>query len=139
MLNLNANLVRLGHYPNHVYTYLLTDRLGIATMSEVPIWQFDTKHFEIQAEKHLSDQMWREMIFSQYNRPSVLMWSTQNESKDVELRKEYNARVAQDLHDHYDDGRLTTQSAAADQPGANDASMEPLDVAGWTMYLREKG
>ncbi|AJS60009.1 hypothetical protein UB51_17755 [Paenibacillus sp. IHBB 10380] len=122
-----------------MYTYLLTDRLGIATMSEVPIWQFDTKHFEIQAEKHLSDQMWREMIFSQYNRPSVLMWSTQNESKDVELRKEYNARVAQDLHDHYDDGRLTTQSAAADQPGANDASMEPLDVAGWTMYLREKG
>lgn len=132
---LNANLVRPGHYPNHVYTYLLTDRLGLATMSEVPMWQFDTVHFEIQAVKRLSDQMWREMIFSEYNRPSVLMWSTQNESKEVGLRTAYNARVAQDLRDHYDDGRLTTQSAAADQPGAHDASMEPLDVAGWTMYF----
>ncbi|MFC5649909.1 hypothetical protein ACFPYJ_12410 [Paenibacillus solisilvae] len=30
---------------------------------------------------------------------------------------------------------MTTQSAAADQPGAHDPSMEPLDVASWTMYF----
>lgn len=39
------------------------------------------------------------------------------------------------MRECYDDGRLITQSAAADQPGAHDPSMEPLDVAGWTMYF----
>ena len=39
------------------------------------------------------------------------------------------------MHDNYYDGRLVTQSAAADRPGASDASQEPTDVAGWTMYF----
>ena len=51
------------------------------------------------------------------------------------LRKAYNERLVQDVRTNYDDGRLITQSAAADQPGAHDASMEPLDVAAWTMYF----
>lgn len=132
---LHVNLVRTGHYPNHPYTYLLTDRLGLAAMCEIPLWQFDTVHYEVQAKKGLADQMWREMIFAQYNRPSVLLWSTQNESREVLLRKAYNERLVKDLRTNYDDGRLTTQSAAADRPGADDPSMEPLDVAAWTMYF----
>lgn len=132
---LNANMVRTGHYPNHVYTYLATDRLGLAAMSEIPLWQFETIHYEAQQTRRLADQMWREMVFSQYNRPSVIMWSTQNESKDVMLRKAYNERLVRDIRTFYDDGRLVTQSAAADQPGPWDESMEPLDVAAWTMYF----
>lgn len=131
----NANMVRTGHYPNHVNTYLMLDRLGLAAMSEIPLWQFETTHYKAQEERHLSDQMWREMVFSQYNRPSVLLWSTQNESKDVTLRLAYNKRLVEDLRTRYNDGRLITQSAAADQPGPEDKSMEPLDVAGWTMYF----
>jgi len=131
----NVNMVRTGHYPNHIYTYLLLDRLGLAAMSEIPLWQFETAQYKAQEKRKFSDQMWREMVFSQYNRPSVLFWSTQNESKDVNLRLAYNRRVVNDLRDHYNDGRLITQSAAADQPGFNDPSMEPLDVAGWTMYF----
>ena len=104
-------------------------------MSEIPLWQFETAHYEAQEKKRLADQMFREMVFSQYNRPSVVLWSTQNESKDVMLRLQYNRRIADDLRSRYDDGRLLTQSAAADQPGADDPSMEPLDVAGWTMYF----
>jgi beta-glucuronidase len=133
--SMHVNFVRTAHYPNHVYTAVLTDRLGLATVSEIPLWQFTREHFEVQEEKRLSDQMWREMIFSQYNRPSVLMWSTQNESIEVELRTKYNKRLVKDLKENYPDGRLTTQSAAADQPGPHDASMEPLDMAGWTMYF----
>ncbi|WP_438348047.1 glycoside hydrolase family 2 TIM barrel-domain containing protein [Paenibacillus sp. FA6] len=132
---MHVNFVRTAHYPNHVYTAVLTDRLGLATVSEIPLWQFTREHFEIQEEKRLSDQMWREMIFSQFNRPSVIMWSTQNESVEVELRTKYNKRLVKDLKENYADGRLTTQSAAADQPGPHDPSMEPLDLAGWTMYF----
>ncbi|NIK69303.1 glycoside hydrolase family 2 TIM barrel-domain containing protein [Paenibacillus sp. BK720] len=132
---LNVNMVRTGHYPNHVYTYLLLDRMGFMAMSEIPLWQFETEHYEAQGEKRLADQMWREMVFSQYNRPSVLMWSTQNESKDVWLRLAYNERLVRDLRENYNDGRLLTQSSAADQPGPHDPSMAPLDVAAWTMYF----
>ncbi|XEC94237.1 glycoside hydrolase family 2 protein [Paenibacillus tarimensis] len=132
---LHANFVRTGHYPNHIYTYLLLDRMGLLAASEIPLWQFETGHYEAQEIKRLADQMWREMILSQYNRPSVIMWSTQNESKDVELRLAFNRRMVRDLRERYDDGRLVTQSAAADQPGEHDPSMEPLDVAGWTMYF----
>ncbi|EFM10094.1 glycoside hydrolase family 2 sugar binding [Paenibacillus curdlanolyticus YK9] len=132
---INANMVRTGHYPNHVHTYLLLDRFGFAAMSEIPLWQFEKEHYVAQEQRQFADQMWREMVFSQYNRPSVLMWSTQNESKEVALRLEYNRRLVQDLRTKYNDGRLITQSAAADQPGPEDASMEPLDVAGWTMYF----
>ncbi|RAP73818.1 glycoside hydrolase family 2 protein [Paenibacillus montanisoli] len=132
---MHVNYVRTAHYPNHVYTGMLLDRLGLVTASEIPLWQFTRSHFEVQEEKRLSDQMWREMVFSQYNRPSVIMWSTQNESIEVELRTVYNKRLVHDLKTRYPDGRLTTQSAAADQPGAHDPSMEPLDVASWTMYF----
>ncbi|MDK8182181.1 glycoside hydrolase family 2 TIM barrel-domain containing protein [Paenibacillus sp. UMB4589-SE434] len=132
---LHANMVRTAHYPNHIYTYLLTDRLGLAAMSEIPLWQFETIHYEAQEQKRLADQMWREMIYSQFNRPSVLLWSTQNESKEVKLRKIYNERLVHDVRSNYADDRLITQSAAADQPGAHDESMEPLDVAAWTMYF----
>ncbi|MBB3108920.1 beta-glucuronidase [Paenibacillus phyllosphaerae] len=135
MKALNANMVRTGHYPNHIYTYLLLDRLGMLAMSEIPLWQFETAHYEAQERKGLADQMWREMVFSQYNRPSVILWSTQNESKDVVLRLAYNRRLVRDLRERYNDGRLITQSSAADQPGPADPSMEPLDVAAWTMYF----
>ncbi|MFP7299927.1 glycoside hydrolase family 2 TIM barrel-domain containing protein [Neobacillus niacini] len=133
--NLHVNMVRTAHYPNHIYTFILLDRLGLTAMSEIPLWQFETKHYEIQEKRKISYQMWREMIFSNYNRPSIMMWSTQNESKDVKLRKKYNETLVNEVRNNYNDHRLITQSAAADQPGFEDESIEPLDVAGWTMYF----
>lgn len=132
---LSVNMVRTGHYPNHIYTFIMLDRLGLTAMSEIPLWQFETHHYQIQEERKISYQMWREMVFSNYNRPSIIMWSTQNESKDVKLRKKYNENLVNEVRSLYNDQRLITQSAAADQPGYDDESMEPLDVAGWTMYF----
>lgn len=132
---LKANMVRTAHYPNHVCTYIALDRLGLAAMSEIPLWQFEDENFIAQEKRLTHLQMWREMIFSQYNRPSVFMWSTQNESNAVELRKSYNEMLVNDIRNNYNDGRLITQSAAADRPGYFDPSMEPLDVVAWTMYF----
>ncbi|RLQ94027.1 glycoside hydrolase family 2 TIM barrel-domain containing protein [Falsibacillus albus] len=133
--DLSVNMVRTAHYPNHIYTFIMLDRLGLTAMSEIPLWQFETHHYEVQENRGISYQMWREMVFSHFNRPSIIMWSTQNESKDVKLRKKYNEKLVNEVRTAYNDGRLITQSAAADQPGFDDESMEPLDVAGWTMYF----
>jgi beta-galactosidase len=132
---MNLNFTRTGHYPNHPLTYRVLDRLGIASMMEVPLWQHENEHFKAQINRRLDQQMWREMIFTQRNRPSVFLWSTQNECNGNDYRLAYNRLLVNDLRKCFDDGRLTTQSAAADRPGYSDPSMDPLDVLGYTLYF----
>jgi beta-glucuronidase len=134
--SLNAAYLRTAHYPNHLYTYLLADRLGLAIMEEIPVWQWDTQAvWDLQNARNLHQQMFREMVFKDYNRPSVVMWSTSNECHlDGGGRLTYHNNLKSDYRTNYDDGRLLTQSAAADKPGYSDATQEPLDVAGWTIY-----
>lgn len=132
---MNANHLRTAHYPNHIVTYLLTDRMGLSTTVEIPVWQFDRKHHLANNSRLIADQMWREMIFSNYNRPSILLWSACNENREVTKRQAYINRVRNDLRNNYDDGRLVTQSAAADAPGSFDESQDSVDVAGWTCYF----
>jgi beta-galactosidase len=135
--SMNVNLLRTAHYPNHPYTYLIADRLGLAIMEEIPVWWFDqeTPWLIQNTLRHIHQQMWREMIFRDYNRPSILLWSTCNECLDVPNRTSYIETVKNDLRTNYDDRRLVTQSAAADRPGPNDPSQQACDVAGWTMYF----
>jgi len=132
---MHLNFTRTAHYPNHPLTYRVLDRLGLASMMEVPLWQHENEHFKAQMKRRIDLQMWREMIFVQRNRPSVFLWSTQNECNGNDYRLAYNRLLVSDLKKHFDDGRLTTQSAAADRPGISDPSMAPLDVLGYTMYF----
>lgn len=134
---LKALMLRTAHYPNHLYTYQIADRLGIAVVEEIPVWWFDTSlAWVIQnSSRHIHEQMFREMVFKDYNRPSVLLWSTTNECLDVDNRKSFITKVNQDLNFNYKDGRLITQSAAADRPGPQDPSQAACDVGGWTMYF----
>jgi len=129
-----ATLLRTAHYPNHPLTYLVADRVGLAVVEEIPTWWFDTYHFADQLHRGIGEQMWREMVFRDYNRPSVLFWSATNEAISVEHRAEFLRRVVHDLR-RYDDGRLVTQAAAADRPGPHDPTQSLVDVAGWTTYF----
>jgi len=133
----NALMLRTAHYPNHPYTYLLTDRLGIVVVEEIPVWWFDaTMAWVIQNSiRHIHEQMFKEMVFRDYNRPSIILWSLANECLDVDNRKAFINKVRLEYKSLYYDGRLITQSAAADRPGANDPSQQVCDVAGWTMYF----
>ncbi|MBC8044822.1 MAG: T9SS type A sorting domain-containing protein [Rhizobacter sp.] len=133
----NVNLVRTAHYPNHLYTYLIADRLGLGVIEEIPVWWFnEAASWQVQNNsRKIHYQMWREMIFKDYNRPSILFWSTCNECTEVSNRTMFIQTARADLRDNYDDGRLVTQSATAGSPGAADASQAVCDVAGWTMYF----
>lgn len=135
LYDLGLNFSRTAHYPNHPMTYRILDRLGIATQLEVPLWQHEDVHFKAQRKRKIDLQMWREMIFAQRNRPGVLLWSTQNECNGNTYRPGYNRMLVNDWKKNYYDGRLSTQSSAADRPGYSDPSMTPLDVVGFTMYF----
>ncbi len=135
--SLNANFVRTAHYPNNPYTYLVADRLGLLIMEEIPVWWFDDPApWALQNNvRHIHQQMFREMVLRDYNRPSIGLWSTCNECLDVAGRTTFIRTVRQELNTLYPDGRLVAESAAADRPGANDASQHECDVAAWTMYF----
>ncbi|HEX2866377.1 MAG TPA: glycoside hydrolase family 2 TIM barrel-domain containing protein [Ignavibacteriales bacterium] len=135
--SINANMLRTAHYPNNLYTYLISDRLGISIIEEIPVWWFDTPTdwYNQNNLRHIHEQMFREMVFKDFNRPSIILWSTSNECKDVNGRILFEARIKQEKNSLYPDGRLITESAAADRPGPNDPSQGQCDVAGWTMYF----
>ncbi|MDZ7301879.1 MAG: T9SS type A sorting domain-containing protein [candidate division KSB1 bacterium] len=135
--NLNANWLRTAHYPNHPFTYIAADRLGFVVMEEIPVWQFDLPSaWAIQnIVRHIHEQMFKEMVFRDYNRPSIVHWSTSNECLDVTNRQTFIQRVNQELDSLYPDGRMVGQSAAADRPGPDDPSQAVCDYAGWTMYF----
>ncbi len=134
---LNANMIRTAHYPNAPFTYTLADRMGFAIMEEIPVWWFDDPAaWAIQNNtRHIHQQMFREMVFRDYNRPSIIFWSTCNECLDVPDRAAYIQTIQSDIKNNYNDGRLITQSAAANRPGPQDVSQDNCDVAGWTMYF----
>ncbi|OGU25418.1 MAG: hypothetical protein A2X66_05470 [Ignavibacteria bacterium GWA2_54_16] len=134
---LNVALLRTAHYPNNPHTYLLCDRLGLAVMEEIPVWWFDTEDAWMlqNIARNIHTQMFREMVFKDFNRPSVFVWSTCNECLVVPGRETFIRNVNNELKNQYPDGRFVSQSAAADRPGANDASQTACDVAGWTMYF----
>ncbi len=137
VVDLNATFLRTAHYPNHPFTYLLADRLGIATLEEIPVWWFDEADAWANQDqhRHIHEQMWREMVFRDRNRPSILFWSTCNECLDQTNRGAFIQRLNTELDTQYPDGRFVTQSAAADRPGPADPTQAFCDVAGWTMYF----
>ncbi len=137
VVDLNATFLRTAHYPNHPFTYLLADRLGIAVLEEIPVWWFDEADAWANQDlhRHIHEQMWREMVFRDRNRPSILFWSTCNECLDQTNRGAYIQRLNAELDTQYPDGRFVTESAAADRPGSGDPTQAFCDVAGWTMYF----
>ena len=133
----NVWFLRTAHYPNHPNTYLLTDRMGFAVWSEIPAWWINYFSIPILLERGLAQQMWREMIWNGRNRPSILFWSLCNEPMWylVFNLRSYVQALHADVDDNYPDGRLVTESLAADGAILTGSSVNDVDVIGWTMYF----
>jgi beta-glucuronidase len=135
--DLNANFVRLCHYPHDERMTRMADRKGIMVWSEIPIWQhisFDQPSVYAKAEVML-----REMIRRDRNKASVILWSVANETPDNAVRTEFLKNLAAEAH-KLDDTRLVT--AAFLQPrneGETKVFTDPLaqalDVIGMNEYV----
>jgi beta-galactosidase len=73
---MGANFLRIAHYPQHPAVLEMCDRLGILTSVEIPIVNRIT---ESEAFYETCLQMQREMIWQNYNHPSVVVWAYMNE------------------------------------------------------------
>ena len=128
----NVNFVRTAHYPNQQETYLIADRMGLLIWEEIPVFWFGGPEFLIQKNvRGIARQMWFEMIYRDYNRPSVIIWSTCNECSWQAER----AAFIKDLRENaykVDGTRLVAQSASGSDP--TDATQKECDLLGFTTY-----
>ncbi|MEJ2444307.1 MAG: glycoside hydrolase family 2 TIM barrel-domain containing protein [Exilibacterium sp.] len=84
---LNANMVRLAHYPHNEYMTRLADAMGILVWSEVPVyWTIDFGNEKVleKAKAQLE-----EMIVRDRNKASVIIWSVGNETPVTPVRTEF--------------------------------------------------
>lgn len=102
---LNANFVRLAHYPHGEAMLRAADRLGLIVWSEIPVyWRIA---FDDPQVLKKTRQMLAEMILRDRNRAAIAMWSVGNETPVSEARNGFMVQLADDVR-QLDPNRLVT-------------------------------
>ena len=90
---LNANMVRLAHYPHNENMVRMADSLGILVWSEIPVyWTID---FANSAVLQKAKGQLVEMIARDRNRASVIIWSVGNETPVTAPRTAFMSDLVQ--------------------------------------------
>jgi beta-glucuronidase len=134
---LNANFVRLCHYPHDERMERAADRDGIMVWSEIPNWQhisFD------KPEVYAKDvTMLKEMIRRDRNKASVIMWSVSNETANNPARTKFLTGLVNEAR-QLDSTRLITSALNSEHiegstATLNDPFANVLDVIGVNEYI----
>jgi beta-glucuronidase len=126
---LGANLLRLGHFPNHPLTTILSDRLGLLCWEEIPVLNFDARSLQDQWERRrIARQMFIEMLYQDYNRPSVAFWGVASGCAASDALTQYVRDLA-DIARFLDGTRLIGHSAAPDFPSPAQAECDVQGLA----------
>jgi beta-glucuronidase len=135
--DLNANFVRLCHYPHDERMTRTADREGIMVWSEIPNWQrisFDKP--EVYAKDVV---MLKEMIRRDRNKASVIMWSISNETSNNPVRTKFLTDLANEAR-QLDPTRLITSALNTARRAGNEGILDDpfadaLDVVGLNEYI----
>jgi beta-glucuronidase len=135
---LNANYVRLAHYPHSERMVRLADEMGLLVWAEVPVyWTISWNNPDTyrNASQQLSDLMVRDK-----NRSSVIIWSIGNETPVSEPRNAFMTRLARTAR-ALDDTRLVAAALEVHREGKDVIVQDPLadlldlvsfnEYAGW--------
>jgi beta-glucuronidase len=84
---LDANFVRLAHYPHNEYMTRQADEMGLLVWAEIPVyWTMDWKN---PATLHNAQNQLTEVITRDKNRASVILWSMANETPFSQERLDF--------------------------------------------------
>nr|MDO8087361.1 glycoside hydrolase family 2 TIM barrel-domain containing protein [Candidatus Sigynarchaeum springense] len=111
-----------GSYPFHPMMYIYSDRFGIACWEESQIFWTNEPDIIDAISRGLTASMWIEMLYRDYNRPSILMWSAGNEPWAYEAFLTYLQRTKAFLDSH-DPNRILAFACVSSQD--------------WTRFFRE--
>lgn len=119
--DLNANMVRLAHYPHNENMTKVADSLGILVWSEIPVyWTID---FESEKVLDKAKQQLKEMVIRDRNKVSVIIWSVGNETPVSPTRNQFMKSLI-DQAKVLDDTRLVS---AALEVGYNEEGINHID------------
>ncbi len=134
--DLNANMVRLAHYPHNEYMPRLADSLGILVWTEIPVyWTIDFENPEVldKAQAQL-----KEMTSRDRNRASVIIWSVGNETPVSEVRNDFMSTLVKDAN-QLDDTRLISAALEVGYNEGRNYVDDPLgeytDIVSLNEYL----
>lgn len=90
---LNANFVRLAHYPHNEHMVRAADRAGIMVWAEIPVYH--NIQFGNPCTLAAAKQQYSELIDRDQNRAAVVMWSLGNETQPGEARNAFFVAMAE--------------------------------------------
>jgi beta-glucuronidase len=135
--DLNANFVRLAHYPHDERMERTADREGIMIWSEIPLWQhisFDKP--EVYAK---ATYMLNEMIRRDRNKASVILWSVSNETPNNPTRTQFLTNLANEARKLDSTRPITSALIGPHADGyemvQDDPFVNALDVVGQNEYI----
>lgn len=74
--DMGANAIRLAHYQHNPYFYGLCDEYGMVVWAEIP---FISAFIETAAAHDNTMSQMRELVYQNYNNPSICFWGIANE------------------------------------------------------------
>ncbi|MGZ3881289.1 MAG: glycoside hydrolase family 2 protein [Flavisolibacter sp.] len=102
---LNANMVRLAHYPHNENMTRTADSLGILVWSEIPVYW--TIEFTNDTVLKKAKTQLNEMITRDHNRASIIIWSVGNETPVNPERTKFMSTLVQTARE-WDPSRLVS-------------------------------
>lgn len=129
---IGANTLRLAHYQHDDYFYELCDKQGIVVWAEIP---YISKHLPAAKDNAVSQM--KELIYQQYNHPSIVAWGVSNEitmfANDKKEKFDEHVKLNALCHE-LDPNRITTMACYAACGPFNKLAFT-TDVVSWNLYL----
>jgi len=133
---LDANFVRLAHYPHDESMLRAADRMGLLVWSENPVYwalQFDNPKVYDKAQRQLEEE-----IGTSRNHAAIILWSMANETPNTEARTKFITALAAHARE-LDSTRLITAALLVGEEGHTKTIEDPLgkalDVIGFNEYI----
>ena len=128
---MGANTIRLAHYQQAEYFHRLNDRHGIISWEEIPLVDAVSASPEFLAN---ACQQLQEMIYQNFNHPSVGMWGIFNELDCGAMKSASAVPVVENLQKlakEIDPTRPTVAASFREDAGAKH---KIPDAAAWNIY-----
>ncbi|MHA1453440.1 MAG: glycoside hydrolase family 2 TIM barrel-domain containing protein, partial [Promethearchaeota archaeon] len=132
MQGIHSNLIR-SHYTLHPDYYLFGDRLGITFWEELSIYWFSDVSFLETMVRGQAESLFLEMVYRDYNRPSIFFWSVANEPWSEGILLDYLSEF-RTLQEIIDPSRILGFAATPTQ--THIPAFQDLEMITINLYVR---
>jgi beta-glucuronidase len=123
--DLNANFVRLAHYPHNERMVRVAEEMGLMVWSEVPIY-WEVIDYSSPYTMALARRMQAASIHRDYNRANIVVWSVANETPITDPRNAFLGVLMDDARAIGGDRMISAALNKAEKDGDQITVTDPL-------------